>query len=1051
MSKATQLKLVIAAVLISSGSLLTSVNAAEEGVQAGAKNKKLDLNLSRSALPQAPKPAPANKPRSLEAVKPPKSGEFYEGNTKEAEYEGLLNQEIKALYNLMRQTKKSPNRGEVWLRLGQRYVEKAALMDLRAQAEYDRQVKEFNEKRTRIKPKYDQSVAREYNQKAVELYEWFLRDFPKDPKVDQALFFLGYNQFELGNTERGEASYKDLVTRFPESIFVSESRFALGEYYFENEKWQAALDNYAKVIQAKRARLATFALYKSSWCLYRLNRTPTALQALERVIKMSRAAEASSAAPGGQKTVNKVRLASEAMKDYVPFYAEAGDPNTAESEFRRISGDDQQALKMLERLGYIYADNGNRAAAMQTFKRLIAINPTGEKAAEYQYQVILTQQTHDPKQFRAELEIWLEKFGPDSPWAKTNAKNEKLVGDVARLQETTLRNHVLQLHQAAQNSRAQYSQTQAHAAYILYFKHFAKAPKVIEMRFFHGELLFDMEKYEDAAKVYAYVSEKDPKGPYAEKAVVNALLALEKNLPSNAEIDKKRGKSVDPMPLDPQVEMFEKAALRYISMFPKGQKTPDIERRLGVLYYSYNQFDKAIPLFDKLVRENPKSENGEVAGNLILDIYKIKGDMVGLAEKGHEFLKNPAIANSKFGGQVRGIMERASYLRAEKLGEKGDPSKSAKEFENFATNFKQSDLAAAARIKAAMAYEKAGDFASAIRMHNMVLASPSNDPKIKAAQNDSYNALARMYQQTGQLELAARQYQNYARVNPNDQKAINAYFNAAVLWEGLGEQQEAIKSYQAYMDQSKKGDRTEVLFNLADMHFKRNQLSRALDFYTKYLDNPRSRARAIESTFMIGQIYKKQGKASLATKQYEKVVAMYKNSEKAVQNEIAKFAAESRFELAQPVLQQLFAIRFGTAVATQGKMAQELLRMKDKYINEMKDVIRYDNSTYIVAALASGGKMFDGMAKMVESISIPKAFNPEEAKKYKELLTQQANGFRNEAKNSYKAAVDKAHALEENSNWTKVALQGLSAHEEAMPTEARELPSETKMPDWMGL
>ena len=362
-------------------------------------------------------------------------------------------------------------------------------------------------------------------------------------------------------------------------------------------------------------------------------------------------------------------------------------------------------------------------------------------------------------------------------------------------------------------------------------------------------------------------------------------------------------------------------------------------------------------------------------------------------------------------------------------------------------------------------------------MHNLVLATQSNDPKIKAAQNDSYNALARMYQQTGQLELAARQYQNYAVANPKDPKAINAYFNAGVLWESLGESNEAVKSYEAYMEKSQKSDRNEVLFNEAEMFYKQGKYTKALNYYTKYLDQPRSRAHSIQSTFMIGQIYKKQGKATLAQKQDEKTVYMYKNSDKGARDEVAKYAAEARFNLAQPTLQELMNIRFGTAEKTQAKMAQELLRLKEKYIGEMKEVIRYDNSTYIVAALASGGKMFEAMANNVEKIQIPKTFNAEEAKKYKELLTQQVNGFRNEAKNSYKAAVDKAQALEEYSDWTKVALAGLASVEQmtapapaapAAPADgtaagsapapaAPALPatieqaSDTKTPDWMGL
>ena len=502
------------------------------------------------------------------------------------------------------------------------------------------------------------------------------------------------------------------------------------------------------------------------------------------------------------------------------------------------------------------------------------------------------------------------------------------------------------------------------------------------------------------------------------------------------------------------MELFEKAALKYIDAFPKGEKTPDIQRRLGVLYYSYNQFDKALPLFERLLKEHPKTENGEVAGNLILDIYKLKGDMIGLADKGQEMLANPAIASTKFGLQVKGIMERASYLRAEKLAEKGDPLKAAKEFESFAAKFKQSDLVAAARIKAALAYEKGGDYGSAIRMNNLVLATQSNDPKIKLAQTDSYNALARMYQQTGQLELAAKQYMNYANVNADakDQKAINAYFNAGILYESLGDTNEAVKAYEAYMAKSKKGDRNEVLFNEADMYYKKGQWTKALERYNQYINSgAHNRGNAIEAAFKMGEIYKKQGKDTLEKKQWQTVVAMYRNSDKGAKDESAKFAAESRFNLSQETMQEIQNLRFGTAEKTQAKQAQELIRLKDKYINEMKDVIKFDNATFIVAALASGGKMYDIMANSIDKITIPKAFAGEDAKKYRELLNNQATGFRNEAKNSYKAAVDKAQSLEEYGVWTKVALQGLAAHDPGGPGDMPEMISQSHAPDWMGL
>lgn len=1019
----------------------------------GGGGQRLDMQRSRTALPQSQALRPKEvQPRALGVVKPPRSSEFLESGSKEAQYEKLVDEEIKALYKLSAQNRRSPSRGEIWLRLGERYVEKARLVEFRAQAEYDKKLKDYAEKKTRIKPRIDMTVQREYNQKAVQLYEWFVKDFPKDSKVDQAMFFLGYNHFELGNTKVGEEYYINLVKNFPESPYVTESHFALGEFYFENENWQPALDNYIKVIKVKKARLNAFALYKASWCLYRLNRVGQGLKLLERVVRLSRAADASDNITG-RKAVNKVRLANEALKDYVPFYAETGDAKGAVKEFARVSQDEAQTFKMLERLAYLYSDTGNRANANFIFKQLISMNPGGEKSAEYQYQVVLTYATSDQKEFRKELEIWLESFGPNSYWAKENAKNPKVVADMTKLQEATLRNHVLQLHQTAQNSRAPYSQQAANAAYNLYLKYFSDSPQIVEMQFFHAELLFDMQKHAEAANLYMFVADKDSSGQFRDKAIINAVLALEKDLPNARTIDEKRGNSLERIPLDPPVARFEKAALRYIQAMPRGEKTPDIQRRLGVLYYSYNHFDEAIDLFQRIIKDNPKSPNAEIAGNLILDIFKLKGDMAGFTEKGQELLANPAIANSKFGVQVKVMLEKATYMKADKMAEGGDSLKAAKEFETFAGTYKASELTSAARFKAAVNYEKGGDLVSASRMYVLVLQTPQQgDNKLKTLQNDSRNALARIYQQTGQLELAAKQYQQYAAANTKDSKAVNAFYNAGILWESLGEWGPALDNYNNYFNLSKKGDRVEVLFNQAEILRKKGSISKASAMYDQYLNSgPRSEGNAIQSAFHIAEIAQKQGLRSKAKQWYEKTVAMHRRSGKQGREAGVKYAAESRFQLAQETLDQLMAVRFGTSDKNQARAAVEVKRLREKYIGEMKEVIRYDNGPFIVAALASGGQMFDSLAQVFLRIPVPAGFSGEDAKKYKDLIQVQINGFRTEAKNSYKAAVEKSIELEAFTSWTRIALAGLHEHDPENSADVGEVAADARAADWMGL
>src|SRR5690606_25208167 len=131
-----------------------------------------------------------------------------------------------------------------------------------------------------------------------------------------------------------------------------------------------------------------------------------------------------------------------------------------------------------------------------------------------------------------------------------------------------LRNHVLQQHQTAQNSRTKSSQQLARSGYELYFTTFEKAPKNDEMHFFYAELLFDLGDYEKAATHYNWIISHTPNSTYFDKAVLNSLLAYEKRLPSEDRIKKVIGDRTDPIEFDDRIKDFEKAAYRYFEKAP---------------------------------------------------------------------------------------------------------------------------------------------------------------------------------------------------------------------------------------------------------------------------------------------------------------------------------------------------------------------------------------------------------------------------------------------------------------------------------------------------
>ena len=493
--------------------------------------KQAQLKKKKSNLPQFQRVTTKTKKSkvNLGSVKPPKTSQlYYSGTDEESQLESITDAGIRQLYKLTQRFKNSSKRGELWLRLAELYVEKARIIEYNEYNKFDKKMEAYESGKTKVRPKVNLRAAKDYNRKAIQLYEWFLKDFPKDKKVPQALFFLGYNYFEIGKIAKGREYYKRLTNKHPKSTYIDESNFALAEYYFENDQWKEAEKHYRAVAKNRRSRLYAFAMYKAAWCLYKQGKYKSALKTVEMVILHGR--KTKGRGDRSSKGVSSIRLASEALKDIVVFYAEAGNYKEGYDYFIRVAGG-KSAPKLYEKLGYYYLDRGAREQAKYIFSDLIDKDPLSPKAFEYQYKVVtMYSSAGNSKVFKQELFKWIERYGPGSAWQKANRKNKVLVQKSELLAEATLRNYILQNHQTAQNSRAKFSIDMAQRGYNLYFVTFPKSKRVDEMHFFFGELLYDMKNYRGASRNYMWVVEKAPKSTYYKQSLLNAILSLEKAL-----------------------------------------------------------------------------------------------------------------------------------------------------------------------------------------------------------------------------------------------------------------------------------------------------------------------------------------------------------------------------------------------------------------------------------------------------------------------------------------------------------------------------------------
>ena len=241
--------------------------------------------------------------------------------------------------------------------------------------------------------------------------------------------------------------------------------------------------------------------------------------------------------------------------------------------------------------------------------------------------------------------------------------------------------------------------------YKIYFDHFRKSQFMDQMRFFYAELLFDSRKYISAVKSYEEVIVQFPDSKYAKAAYINQVLALEKALPSEKEMQTLVGKTEEPVELPNSVRSFIKVAGRYVEKFPKESNSPSVLYRMAVLYYKFNQFSSAALLFKKLSDEYPKSKLTANVGGILLDIYNKNKDYKSLEELALKLSKNKSV-NKKLLREVGSILEQISFKKAQDLAVRKQYRESAVLYEKFARANPSSPLAPSAFYNAGLNFEK---------------------------------------------------------------------------------------------------------------------------------------------------------------------------------------------------------------------------------------------------------------------------------------------------------------------------------------------------------
>ena len=762
--------------------------AIKNGKHTTVEVKDVERRFTKPAAPSAPPPEKAPRLR------------WENLQTRAVMLDKIMVRQIEKMRRLVDVTSDDdPQKPDFLFRLGELYVEEQRSFFNKAHA-LDQQIFDVAAaQRAPLQAKQQDLLRQEqkWTLEAVKSYIAATR-FSKYDRMDEVLFRLAALLTTAKKDDQARTYFHRLIKDHPTSKYIPDAYLAFAEHAFESGEMEAALRFYEKVEQFPKSSVYPYAAYKKGWCYVNLGDYRTALETFVGVVRLTQT---------GRLAVDRKQLevlAKEAKKDVVKAYAQVGSADKARVFLGKVGGD--YAPKMMEMLAERYWEDGKALESTRVYKQIIADNMDSPRVCEWQSKV-LRNSLSLPNYDKALVTQELERLGLVHE-RRPPTKREQ-VEECRTSFHDAARELALIWHREAQRTQDMNTFDLAERAYRLFLARFGDDKQAYEMRFYRGELLWVLRRWKDAAEQYTEVVTSQPGGKYTREAAYAAVLAWQNALVSGDEPSRQReperarlsdGETCAPrtpraIP-DNQQKMIA-AFHTYTKQVPDAPEIPVMLYREAYIYYDYDHFDRAEPLFLTVVQKYRKHELAVFAANLYLDSLNIECKATELVTWAHKFIEMPELAaNAEFFIQMRALISDG-YDREGRLNEKhGDAKECGRSFLASAEALPTHAKHAERLWNAGQCFQNAHLIGQAVKAWEALREAHPDDALARRA----LYRIGAGYQQLAFYERASDYYERFAKKYPGEPPARRALGNATVFREGLQQSREALGDMDAYVD-----------------------------------------------------------------------------------------------------------------------------------------------------------------------------------------------------------------------------------------------------------
>ena len=863
------------------------------------------------------------------------------------------------------------------------------------------------------------------------IYEQILQQYPNYDRLDEVIFRLGIGLLEADQGAQAIQYLNRLVNEYPNSQYVPDAYLQMGDYFFEEHQTFAAKNNYEEVLEFSDYRNFDYALYQLGWTHYNMEDEDRAsADYFKRVVERE------------QDAAEWGLLANRAINDLMlPLSQIPGGWKEAREYFIEIR-DIEFAYGQMQTMAMHLEAQGREDDAIAVYDWLLDEQPNHEDVPDWMDAIVRSLRDLDFDAYEARVVEYVDYLHPDHTWYRQNEENEAATQVADRFVERNLARLGSHYHVLGQEEGTVAYFEQAAQYYQQFIDRFPRHHLSFDMTYYLGDIyLHHMREHAQAAEQYQhvvnlYVEDNVPEGVDEEQlsalvrdAAYNIVVAynylVRENHPESVLVAMAERAGDDPELVDDGLdgvvgddgeievqereplleweERFVEASDQFSDMYPNDDITPTVDYVAAEVYRDRGHFDSCIPRYESIIENAPEHTYASFAGNSLLEAnYRLENwdDVERWARHliEHEIF-DVTPEESLISAIAFAINNRAiDYMDAQ------EHVQGAEELLRLAEEFPDNELASGALFNAAVVYDEGDEVTRAADIFQRVVDDYADSPEAPRALVE----LGLIYQARTDFARAAdyfvrlaeeeyRDYRDYRMAGLSDDEEpdfepINAYdavFNAASLREAMEEWDDAIATYELYLEyfDDEIDDQQEIEYHLAWLEQERGDLAASRDRLNAYLEKWGDEVplyERVETYTELGLIAEKlevDNVREVAEEYFTRALELWQDEDlwneefgeegEATRRAMRDSAAQARFHQAEYIFREFQDVELNWPPEELTESATKKAEIQQEAEQMYIEIIQMQSRKWVAAAAYRIGQSYDDFAQELLDMPIP--------------------------------------------------------------------------------